>query len=312
MLERNGGIALKKQIGTASKQLMLFKKRETSGAKRHVRSIGGNIFTGAILFLVGAFLSLPLVYAVVTSLKPIDELFIFPPKFFVHNPTLDNFSDLIELCANGRIPFAKYLFNSVFISVCYTVLQVLLSSMAAYPLAKVDFPGKNIYFKIIITALLFTTAVTQLPIYIILSKINLIDTYWALIFPPLGGTMGVFLMKQFMEQIPQPIIEAANIDGCNEFSVFFKIIIPNVKPAWLTLIIFAFQAIWNTQSGIFIFREDLRPLPTMINQIVMSNGIARAGAGSAATVFLMIPPIVLFIVTQSGVIETMASAAIKE
>lgn len=286
--------------------------KATVGAKKHARSVGGNIVVGVILAAVGIFLMLPLVYAVVTALKPIDELFIFPPKFFVRNPTLDNFSDLIDLCANGRIPFSKYLFNSIFISVVFTVLQVLFSSAAAYPLAKIKFPGRDTYFKVIITSLLFTTTVTQLPIYIILSKIGLIDTLWALILPPLGGTMGVFLMKQFMEQIPQAIIEAAHIDGCNEFEVFFKIIIPNVKPAWLTLTIFAFQSIWNTQSGILIFREDLRPLPTMISQIVSSNGITRAGAGSAATVFLMIPPIVLFIATQGGVMETMASAAIKE
>lgn len=288
------------------------KMRASAGARKHIRSLGGNIFVGVILVLVGAFLSLPLIYAVITAVKPIDELFIFPPQFFVRNPTFDNFRDLIDLCANGRIPFTKYLFNSVFISVCYTVLQVLFSSAAAYPLAKVDFPGKTLYFKVIVTSLLFTTTVTQLPIYIILSKIGLIDSYWAMILPPLGGTMSVFLMKQFMEQIPQAIIEAARMDGCNEFKVFFNIIIPNVRPAWLTLIIFAFQAIWNAQSGILIFREDLRPLPTMISQIVTGNGIARAGAGSAATVFLMIPPIVLFIFTQSGVMETMASAAIKE
>jgi ABC-type glycerol-3-phosphate transport system permease component len=286
--------------------------RASAGARKHIRSAGGNIFIGFILILVGAFLSLPLIYAVITAVKPIDELFIFPPQFFVRNPTMDNFRDLIDLCANGRIPFTKYLFNSVFISVCFTVLQVLFSSAAAYPLAKVDFPGRDIYFKVIVTSLLFTTTVTQLPIYIILSEIGLIDSYWAMILPPLGGTMSVFLMKQFMEQIPNAIIEAARMDGCNEFKVFFSIIIPNVKPAWLTLIIFAFQAIWNAQSGILIFREDLRPLPTMISQIVTGNGIARAGAGSAATVFLMIPPIVLFILTQSGVMETMASAAIKE
>lgn len=288
------------------------KMRASAGARKHIRSLGGNIFIAVILILVGTFLSLPLLYAVITAIKPIDELFIFPPQFFVRNPTLDNFRDLIDLCANGRIPFTKYLFNSVFISVCYTVLQVFFSSAAAYPLAKVDFPGKTIYFKVIVTSLLFTTTVTQLPIYIILSEIGLVDSYWAMILPPLGGTMSVFLMKQFMEQIPQAIIEAARIDGCNEFKVFFNMIIPNVRPAWLTLIIFAFQAIWNAQSGILIFREDLRPLPTMISQIVTGNGIARAGAGSAATVFLMIPPIVLFILTQSGVMETMASAAIKE
>ena len=291
-------------------------RRQTQGgysAKRFARSLGGNIAVWILLLLTGAFLALPLVYALVSSLKPFSEIFIFPPRFFVKNPTLDNFVDLFILCANSWVPFSKYLFNSVFIAVATTFLCVVFSSMCAYPLAKNQFPGKKFIFNLVVVSLMFVSQVTFLPQYIIIAKMNLIDTYWALILPPLGGTMGVFLMKQFMEQIPTPILEAARIDGYNEFSIFAKIIMPNVKPAWMTLIIFTFQGVWNnagTQS--YVFSEDLRTLPTMLSQIVSSNTMARVGTGAAATVFLMLPPILLFVFLQRSVEETMAFAAIKE
>lgn len=282
-------------------------------AKRFARSLGGNIVVWLLLLLTGAFLALPLVYAVASSLKPFSEIFIFPPRFFVQNPTLDNFIDLFILCANSWVPFSKYLFNSLFVAVSTTFLCVVISSMCAYPLAKNQFPGKNIIFNLVVISLMFVSQVTFLPQYIIIAKMGLIDTYWALILPTLGGTMGVFLLKQFMEQIPTAILEAARIDGYNEFSIFAKIIMPNVKPAWMTLIIFTFQGVWNnTGTQSYVFSEDLRTLPTMLSQVVSSNTMARMGTGAAATVFLMLPPILLFIFLQRSVVETMAFAAIKE
>ncbi len=289
-------------------------RRKTGySAKRFARSRGGNIAVWLLLLVTGAFLALPLVYAISASLKPFSEIFIFPPRFFVQNPTLDNFTDLFILCANSWVPFTKYLFNSLFVSISTTFLCVILSSMCAYPLAKNQFPGKSFIFNLVVVSMMFVSQVTFLPQYIIMAMLGIIDTYWAMILPTLGGTMGVFLMKQFMEQIPTAILEAARIDGYNEFSIFSKIIMPNVKPAWMTLIIFTFQGVWNnsgTQS--YVFREDLRTLPTMLSQIVSSNTMARMGTGAAATVILMLPPIVLFIFLQSSVVETMAFAAIKE
>lgn len=282
-------------------------------AKRFARSLGGNIAVWMVLLLTGAFLSLPLIYAISSSLKPFSEIFIFPPRFLVQNPTLNNFTDLFILCANSWVPFSKYLFNSLCVAFTTTFLCVILSSMCAFPLAKNQFPGKDVIFNIVVVSLMFVSQVTFLPQYIIMAEIGLIDTYGALILPTLGGTLGVFLMKQFMEQIPTPILEAARIDGCNEFTIFLRIIMPNVKPAWMTLIIFTFQGVWNnsgTQS--YVFRENLRTLPAMLSQIVSGNTMARMGVGAAATVFLMIPPIVLFIFLQRSVVETMAFAAIKE
>lgn len=285
---------------------------DTFAAKRYTRSLGGNIAVWLILAAVGLFLVLPLVYAVASALKPYDEIFVFPPKILVNRPTTDNFREFFELCTNLNMPFSRYLFNSVFLTLVITAAHVVFSSMCAYPLAKNNFPGKKTIFKIIEFSLMFVSAVTFLPQYIIISKLHLIDTVWAMILPSLGTTLGVFLMKQFMEQIPTAIIEAARIDGCSEYGVFLKIIMPNVKPAWFTLMIFIFQSTWSNSGQQFIFREDLRTLPIIINQLTSGAGIARVGSSAAGVLFLMIPPIIMFLILQSNVVETMASAAIKE
>ncbi len=277
------------------------------------RSLGGDIVVYIILALSGAFMMLPLVYAVVNSLKPFDEIFIYPPRFYVVNPTLSNFVDLFILCSNTWVPFSKYLFNSVFTAGMTTFLMIVIASMCAYPLAKNDFPGKNALFSLIVTALLFVPQVTFLPQYFIIERLGMIDTYWVQILPALGTTLGVFLMKQFMEQIPTTLLEAARIDGYSEFRILFRIVMPNVRPAWMTLMIFTFQGAWNNASvQQFVFKENLRTLPTLISQIVAGNTIARAGVGAAAAIFLMVPPIVLFMIAQTSVVQTMAFAGIKE
>ena len=298
---------------TARLRSLLPGSQKVSGSRKYTRSTGGNILMGALLILTGVFLALPLVYGVLTSLKPFDEIFIFPPRFFVARPTLDNFTDLFIMCANSWVPFNRYVFNSVFVAVSATSLHVIFASMCAYPLAKNQFPGRNAVFSIVVLSLMFVPQVTFLPQYIIIARMGLIDTYFALVLPALGSALGVFLMKQFMEQLPTPVLEAARIDGLNEFRIFFRIVMPNVKPAWLTLIIFTFQAVWNNSSTQqFVFREELRTLPSVMQQIVAGNVIARMGVSAAASVFLMVPPIVLFIVLQRSVVETMAYAAIKE
>lgn len=283
------------------------------GVGRQTRSRAGNFMVWLVLTLCGAVLALPLVYAVVNAFKPFDELFIFPPRFYVVNPTWDNFIDLMAMCANSWVPFTKYLFNSVFTTVAATALMVVISAMCAYPLAKNKYPGRNAIFGTIVTALLFVPAVTFLPQYLIIARLHMIDTYWALILPTLGTTLGVFLMKQFMEPLPDALMEAARIDGCTEFGILFRIVMPVVKPAWMTLIIFTFQSVWNnTGASQFVFKENMRTLPILLSQIVSSGTIARAGVGSASAVVLMLPPIILFVIGQSSVVQTMASAGIKE
>lgn len=287
------------------------KKQREHKTKKVNRSTGGNIIMVVVLTVLGAFMALPVVYTVVQAFKPMEELFIFPPRFTVTNPTLKNFRMIGQLTDNLWVPFSRYIFNSVFVSIAGTAGNVFIASMAAYPLAKIDFPGRKLLFKMITVALLFTGGVLGLAQYIIMAKLHMINTYWALILPSVASTMGLFLMKQFMEGISDSLIEAARIDGMNEFQIFWKIVMPNVKPAWLTMIIFAFQGMWGMTGGNVIYKESLKMFPTALAQI-QAGGIARAGVAAAASLIMFIPPVVLFLVTQSSIMETMAHAGIKE
>ncbi|SEN70904.1 ABC-type glycerol-3-phosphate transport system, permease component [Amphibacillus marinus] len=266
-----------------------------------------------ILVLIGfaAFMALPLVFAVNNAFKPLEELFQFPPRFLVRNPTLDNVRDLFALMNASWVPFTRYMFNTVFITLIGTVFHIIVASMAAYVLAKHQFPGKNLFFNIVIMALMFSPHVTAIPNYLIMSRLGWVDTYNALVVPAIAAPLGVFLMKQFMEQIPVSLLESARIDGANEFIVFFRVAMPLVKPAWLTLLIFSFQGLWNLDGGTFVYSEELKTLPTALQQIV-ATGFSRAGAASAIALFMMIVPLVVFIISQNNVIETMSTSGIKE
>lgn len=280
--------------------------------KKATRSIGGNAVVVVCLIILGFFMALPLYYAVIAALKPYEEIFVFPPKLYVKNPTLDNFIQLFSSFADSLVPFLRYVMNSIVVTGLTTLLSVLSGSMAAYPLAKNPFRGRKFLFDLIVTSLLFVPQVTFVPQYIILSRLGWINSYKALILPSIGSSLGLFLMKQFIEQIPQSMIEAARIDGASEYRICFGVVLPNVKPALLTMILFVFQSAWNNRGQTFIFDEQLKLLPVAVNDIIASNGIAYVGIGSAATLFLMLPPIILFIFTQRRIIETMAFAGLKD
>ncbi|MBQ9862341.1 MAG: carbohydrate ABC transporter permease [Lachnospiraceae bacterium] len=271
----------------------------------------GDFFSIFFLILMGSFMALPLVLAISNSLKHLEELFIFPPRFFVRNPTLDNFHDVFVLMSQSWVPFSRYIFNTVFITIVGTLGHLFVASLCAYALAKHKFPGRNVIFWIIVTALMFSTQVTAIPNYLIMTKIGWLDKYLSLIVPAIAKPLGLFLMKQFMEQIPDSLLEAARIDGAKEVTVFWKIAMPQVKPAWLTLIIFCFQDLWNLQGSNYIFSEELKTLPYALSQI-SAAGISRAGATSAVAVIMMAVPIIIFVISQSNIIETMASSGIKE
>lgn len=282
------------------------------GSRRVNRSVAGTIFIVLVLLLVCAFMSLPFVYSIIQSLKPLDELFMFPPRFFVQQPTLSNFRQLLSMTNSLWVPFERYIFNSLFITVVGTFISVLISSMAAYPLAMAQFPGSRLYNQVIVYALLFSSPVIGVAQYILIAKTNMLDTYFALLLPSLSSTLGLFLMRQFMTQmIPVPIIESGKIDGASTFRIFWKLVMPMVRPAWLTLIIFSMQTFWNGNGSNYIYSEELKVLPTVLNQIA-SSGIARAGVAAAAAVVLMVPPILVYVIAQRNVLETMASSGIKE
>ncbi len=281
--------------------------------KRHKpnRSAGGNIAIYTLLFLFGLFMAFPLVYAINSAFKPLDEIFVYPPRLFVQNPTSDNFQDLFVIMSRSWVPFTRYLFNTAFITFVGTAGHLLIASMGAYVLAKYEFPGSKTFFKVVITALMFNGYVTSIPNYLIMSKIGWIDTVMAVIVPAFAAPMGLFLMKQYMEGIPDALIEAAKIDGAKEWRIFSRIVMPMVKPAWLTLMILSIQGLWNTRASNFIYSEQLKTLPYALQQIVI-GGIARAGVGAAVSLVMMIVPVTAFIVVESNIIETMASSGIKD
>ena len=281
------------------------------GAKAY-RSIGGNIGTFIFLLIIALFMLLPLVFVVSSAFKPLSELFIFPPKLFPMNPTLDNFKALSSLLGDSWLPFSRYVFNSLAVTVIGTFGNIIFSSMAAYVLSKHNFPGKNILFQTVVLSLLFSTVVTGIPNYIIITKLHMINTVWALILPLLPSSLGLFLMKQFMDQmIPDTLLEAARLDGAGENRIFFSICLPLVKPAIMTLLIYSFQGIWNSTGGSYIFDEKLKTLPTALNNIITS-GISRTGVSSAVSLLLILPPIAVFLFAQSNVLQTMATSGMKD
>ena len=275
------------------------------------RSIGGDIALYIFLLLVAIIMAFPLVYAVEAALKPLDELFMFPPKIFARRPTLNNFADLFVTMGKGWVTFSRYMFNTVFITFVGTAGHLFIASMAAFVLAKYDFPGGQGFFKLVTTAMMFNWYVCMIPNYIIISKLGWVDTYWAIIIPALAAPIGLFLMKQFMEGLPTALIEAAKIDGANEWTVFSTIVMPNVKPAWMTLIIFQVQALWNNRASMYIYSEEKKPMVFALQQI-QAGGIARTGQGAAVLVVVMAVPILIFVLSESQILETMASSGIKE
>lgn len=275
------------------------------------RSVVGDVVIYFLLFLIALVMVFPLVFAVSSALKPLDELFLFPPKVFAQNPTMDNFQDLFVTMGKSWVTFSRYIFNTVFITVVGTAGHLIIASMGAFVLAKYEFPGSKLFFSIVVTALMFNGYVTAIPNYLIISKLGWIDTYWAIIVPAFAAPMGLFLMKQFMEGLPMSLVEAAMIDGASRWKIFIQIIMPNVKPAWLTLIIFSVQNLWNNKAATFIYSEEKKTLVYALQQI-QSGGIARTGQAAAVTVVVMVVPILIFVLSESQILETMASSGLKD
>ena len=275
------------------------------------RSRGGDFGVYLLLLIVAAMMAFPLVFAVSASLKPLDELFRFPPTVFPQHPTLDNYSDLFVTMGQSWVPFSRYFFNTAFITVLGTAGHLLIASMAAFVLSKYDFPGGKAFFNLVVVALMFSGYVTGIPNYIIMSDLGMIDTIFSVVLPAFAAPIGLFLMKQFMDGLPMALLESAKIDRAGEFRIFWSIVMPNVKPAWLTIIIFSVQSLWNAKAQTVIYSEAKKTLVYALQQI-QSGGVARMGQTAAVTVIVMLVPIVIFICSQSQILETMASSGIKE
>lgn len=285
--------------------------QKRSEYKRYTRSRASNVLYFTFLTAMGLFSILPFFYSVVTSFKPLDELLVFPPKFWVERPTLSNYALLPSLINKLEVPLSRYAFNSLFTTFAATILHIIAATAAAFAFSKSKIKCRNVLFWIVQLSLLYNAYTLAVPQYLVFSKLGLIDTFWIYILPAIPSSVGVFLMKQYMESsIPDALLEAARIDGAGAFQMFFKIVIPITKPAWMTLFLLSFQSQWSYTPGGTIFSEELKTLPYVLTSI-SAGGIARSGSTMAATVIMMIPPILIYFVTQSNVMETMSTAGMK-
>lgn len=275
------------------------------------RSVAGDVGVYIFLGLCSLLMIFPLVFAISNSLKPLDELLKQPQTIFPRNPSFDNYSDLFVTMSQSYVPFTRYLFNTLFITILATVCHVIIASMAAYVLSKYNFPGGALFFRVAVVALMFSGYVTGIPNYLIMCRLHIVDTYWAILLPAIGSSLGLFLMKQFMEGFPISLIEAAKIDGAHEMTIFMKLVMPNVKPAWLTISIFSIQNLWNNPQTSIIYSESKKMLAYALSQ-VQAGGIARQGQGAAVVVITFSVPILFFVFSQSQIMETMASSGLKD
>lgn len=281
-----------------------------AGARAN-RSGAGDLVLIIFLLLLAVLFALPLYFTVINSLKPADEFFLYPPLFYVRKPTGQNFSNLFRLMSTSWVPFSRYVFNTLFITTVGTFGHIIITSMAAFPCAKFNFPGSQSLGRLVRYTLMFASSVTALATYIIMNAFGWIDTYWAMIIPAIAGPLGFFLMQSFMGVVPDALLESARLDGASFARQFWSIVMPLVKSGWLTLAIFKIQELWNLQQTSYIYTETLKTLPYAISQVT-AGGIARQGAAAAGSVILLIVPVVFFIIIQSNVLETMATSGMKD
>ena len=278
---------------------------------RSNRSVGGTAFLLLFILAFAIFAVFPVAFMVGNAFKPMRELYRYPPTVLPQNPTGQNFKDLLVYASESLVPFTRYLYNTGVLVILGCLGQILLSAMAAFPLAKSEFRGKKLMSSMVVYALMFSGAVTAVPNYLILTKLGLVDSLWAIILPSFASTLGLYLMQNFMEMLPDSLIEAAKIDGASYFRTLVSIIMPVVKPALMTVFIFTFQGLWGNTGGSVLYTENIKPLSYMLSRIA-STGIARQGMASAASLLSFFIPVLIFVVTQSNVMETMATSGMKD
>jgi ABC-type glycerol-3-phosphate transport system permease component len=270
-----------------------------------------------ILLPLVLFMVLPIIYIISNAFKPPDELFAYPPRFFVTNPTFKNFTDLFSKMSSSGVPVSRYLFNSVIITLVTIGASIVVSTMAAYALSKKRFKLKKALFAINTVALMFVPIAVTIPRFLIIERLGLMDTFWVHILPGLAMPVGLFLIKQFIDGIPDEVIEAAQIDGATDVAVYLKIILPMIKPAIATIAILTFQATWNNAdiSSMFINNESLKTfafyLTTLTSTASGANAVAGQGMAAAASLITFLPNLIIFIFLQSQVMSTMSHSGLK-
>ncbi|MBD5459563.1 MAG: carbohydrate ABC transporter permease [Lachnospiraceae bacterium] len=288
----------------------------TPFVKKSKRSFWGNVILGLFLLVMAVAFFFPVVYMVSQSMKPMNEMFIFPPKIIVQNPTLNNYRDFVNVLANTVVPVTRSLFNSLFVVVIGSVGHIVLASLCAYPLAKYKFPGSKFFNQIIVYSLMFNASVTMIPNFLTIAGLGMLDTQWAIIIPGFASTLGLYLMKNFMEQIPDSLMEAAQIDGAGYVRIHFTIVMPVVKPALVTAFIMVFQSFWTNTGDKFIYTEAQKGFAYVVGQLASGKitgvGTSYAGISSASAVIMFAVPLVVFLIMQNNVVSTMATSGMKE
>jgi ABC-type glycerol-3-phosphate transport system permease component len=267
-----------------------------------------------VLIPLAIFMALPIVYIINHAFKPLGELFAFPPKFFAVNPTLDNFTKLGQTTQTSTVSLSRYLFNSLIVTVAVVVLTVFIGSMAGFALSKLKFKGRALFFEINTLSMMFVPAAVLIPRYLTIDKLHIMDTYFAHILPLLAMPVGLFLLKQFIDDVPDELIEAAVVDGAGMFKVYYKVILPLIKPAVATVCILSFQQVWGNleTSNMFITKESMKTLAFYMNTLVSVNtDVAGQGVAAAGALIMFVPNIILFILLQSKVMNTMSHSGIK-
>lgn len=258
---------------------------------------------------------LPIIFIFNHAFKPIGELFAYPPRFFVRQPTFDNFIELGRITSSSGVPFSRYIVNSLIVTIIGVSLSILITGLAAYGLSKLKFKGKKVLFEINTIALMFVPIAVQIPRYLIVAQSGIIDTYLAHILPIVILPVAMFLLKQFIDQTPNELIESAKIDGASEMEIFFKIIFPIILPAIATVGILSFQVFWNdtATSILYVNDESRRTLAFFMMSLtsLQGNTVAGQGMAAAASLIMFIPNLTLFIFLQSRVMNTMAHSGIK-
>lgn len=266
--------------------------------------------------LLVAFMALPLVYIVNSAFKPLDELFIFPPKFLVENPTLQNFTALFSTLGGTSVPFIRNVVNSLIQTTGIVVLTCAVSALGAYGMVIYHPPGSKFLNELVISALMFSPHVTQIPRYLVVNELGMVNTFWALILPSVASAYNFFLMRQFLVSYPKELIEAGRVEGASELRIFIKLVLPAMKPVLSTLVVLSFVANWNDFFSALIYTSDeaMRTLPLALQTISGGSGaaaIGNAGATSAATMLMTVPTVILFAISQRNVMETMTYSGIK-
>lgn len=273
------------------------------------RSKKGDFGITLLLIILGAVMFLPMWYLIIESLKPLGERNITPPLLYVMKPTAQNFIDLFSNINSTWVPISRYLFNTIIISVAATFGCLVFGSLTAYALSKIKFPGRIAMFKMIQWSLMISSTITGITNFFIFIWLGWLNTYWISIVPVWASTLGLYLMKQFIDaNISDEMIEAARIDGAGELKIYWQIVMPLVKPAWLTLLVTTFQQVWNAGASGYVWSEQLK---TFNNAIATISGVS-AGAASAGSVVMMSVPILIFVINQSKIVETMASSGMKD